>query len=145
MGFLVKRITNKMGQEIKIVVGDEKKPAAKKAKKVKKALKKAVAPDQFKRVRSEIVQLEELKTKSGKGVRGFLRRMSLTKKISDRRQFLSTKDKLASVKQQTEFVKARVDFEKARGEVKESKKKQQVDFGGLFAPPKKIEIDDIFK
>ena len=132
-----------MAQEIKIVVGDEKKPSVKKAKKAVK--RKVVAPDHTKKVRSEIVQLEALKEQSGKGVRGFLRRMSITKKISDRRQFLSTKDKLGRVKQQTEFVKARVDFEKARGELKETRKKQQVDFGGLLAPPKKIGLDDIFK
>jgi len=140
----VKRITIKMPQEIKIVVGEEKKPSVKKAKQ-KKTKKKVVAPDQFKRVRSEIVQLEALKKQSGTGVRGFLRRMSISKRISDRRQFLTGKDKLAMVKQQTEVVKARVDFEKARVELKESRKKQQVDFGGLFAPPKKIELDDIFK
>lgn len=141
--FLVKRITIKMPQEIKIVVGNEKKPAVKKAKKEKK--KKVVAPDYTKKVRSEIVQLEALKEKSGKGVRGFLRKMVLQKKISERRQFLSTKDKLVRVKQQTEFVKARVGFEKAKEELKETKKKQQVDFGGLLTPPKKIELGDIFK
>lgn len=134
-----------MGQEIKIVVGDEKKPSVEKAKSKKTKKKVVVAPDQFKRVRSEIIQLEALKDKSGKGVRGFLRRMSISKRISDRRQFISTKDKLARVKQQTEIVKARVDFEKARGELKETRKKQQVDFGGMFAPAKKIDIDDIFK
>lgn len=143
--FLVKKkITNKMGQEIKIVVGDEKKPAVKKVKKTKK-IKRVAAPDHTKKVRSEIVQLEALKEKSGKGVRGFLRRMSLQKKISDRRQFLSTKDKLAMVKQQTEVVKARVDFEKARVELKDTREKSKVDFGGLLTPPKKIEFGDIFK
>ena len=133
-----------MGQEIKIVVGDEKKPAVKKAKK-KTAKKKAAAPDYTKKVREEIAQLEALKGTAGKGVRGVLRRMSLQKKISDRRQFLSTKEKMGRVRQQTEFVKARVDFEKAKGELKETRKKQQVDFGGLLAPPKKIGLDDIFK
>lgn len=133
-----------MPQEIKIVVGDEKKPSVKKAKS-KKTKKKVVAPDYTKKVRSEIVQLEALKEKSGKGVRGFLRKMVLQKKISERRQFLSGKDKLARVKQQTEFVKARVGFEKAKEELKETKKKQQVDFGGLLTPPKKIEFGDIFK
>lgn len=134
----------KMGQEIKIVVGDEKKPAVKKAKK-KTVKRKVAAPDYTKKVREEIAQLETLKGQAGTGVRGVLRRMSLQKKISDRKQILSTKEKMGRVKQQTEFVKARVDFEKAKGELKETRKKQQVDFGGLFAPPKKINIDDIFK
>jgi len=135
-----------MAQEIKIVVGNDKKPSVKKGKKVRKVQRKAPALiDQTKKVRAEIVELEGLKAKAGTGIRGFLRRAAIQKRIHDKGQFLSTKEKLGRVKQQTEFIKARTELEKAREEMKKTRKKTEVDFGGLLAPPKKIQYEDLFK
>ena len=124
----------------------------KKRKKVKYH-KKVVTPlikkvDESIGIKKEIAELEAKKGQAGKGVRGFLRRMALNKQISDKRGYITAKDRLRTTRQQTELVRTQVDLENARASLKEARKKSQVDFGGLgmgYGNSKQIKAEDIFK
>lgn len=92
--------------------------------------------DYTKGVKEEISALENLKSKSGKGFRGFLNRASLNKQISEKRKILSVSERKKIIDQKNELGKSLVERERIKAEL--SKQKSQVNF-------KPITFDDLYK
>lgn len=98
-------------------------------------------------VKSEIKTLEEQREKQPKGIRGFLGKLSINKKISDRRKYLNMDRNIQVTKKQVEFAKAKAELENERAKLKEMNEKRQVNFdglGGLSSSKKPLRIEDLY-
>lgn len=124
---------------------------AKKKKNKKKAHKKTISKpiikeDYSPKIKSEIKDLEEKRTKLGSGFRNTLRRMALNKQIHDKQNYLKSGEKIINVERTTELINKKEQLEQAKLKLKEAREKSKVNFDGfLGGTPKTIKIEDIFR
>lgn len=111
----------------------------------KKFSKVGFKVDESSQLKKEIQDLENKKTKTGKGVRGFLRNLAINKEISDKKGFITAKDKIRSANKKIELINMQVKLENAKANLQKARKKSQVSFDGIMQTNKKeLNMEDIF-
>lgn len=89
--------------------------------------------------KQEISQLQAQKQKVKGGVRGFLQKAAINKRINEKARTLSTIRQTETTRRQTELTKAQAELQKSRAELQETRKK--VDFTGILPETKKKQIN----
>lgn len=98
------------------------------------------------KIKREIQELEEKKKTTGKGIRGFLRNLSINKDINNKKGFITAKDQIRSTSKRIELMKIQTELENAKANLQKAKKKSQVDFGNFGTPQSnQLKMEDIFK
>ena len=102
--------------------------------------------DETLKIKREIQELEDKKKTTGKGIRGFLRNLSINKDINNKKGFITAKDQIRSTSKRIELMKVQTELENAKANLQEARKKSQVDFGNFGTPQSnQLKMEDIFK
>ena len=120
-----------------------------KKQKVRTIIKRVEAKiiDQTPKLREEIKALETQKLSAPKGIKGFLYKAQINKAINTKRRYIGAKEGARNLGEATKNIQARIEFERKRNELRELRKKNQVDFGGFgfgSGPKKELKFEDLF-
>lgn len=90
-----------------------------------------------KKVKQEISQLEEKKSKLGGGFINFFRKGAINKEINERKSILSTQKRISLEKQNVSLGRTLLEKEKIKNQLKKAKQQSQVNF-------KPITMEDLY-
>lgn len=126
---------------------------SKKKRKIKTVVKRIYikpSEDDYKKqreeVKGEITELEKRREAAPSGIKGFFQRASINQAINQRKKFIVSGRQLTAIKQQTAILNAQIGAEKAKNELRDLKKKREVDFDSLnsFGGKKQIKLEDLY-
>lgn len=106
-----------------------------------------VIKDETPALKNEIKDLEAKKAQAPKGFKGFLYKAQINKAISDKRNYIRSREGSRNLKVATQNLSDRIEYERKKNELQELRKKNEVRFDGFgfsgSAPRKELKFEDL--